>query len=111
MNPQNLAKKIKKNLERPSGLLKSGHSRRLTGGVIEDSHRAAIALFLGQTPFRHSKKVNELYREFKSRFCARRVGDLSNGTPLTKEDPTKAITLRQFAYTVRKLLETEGSLR
>lgn len=111
MNPQNLAKKINKTLGRPSELLKSGPSRRLTATAIEDSHRAAIALFLRETPFRHRKGMSELYREFKSRFCTRKVGTLWDGTPLTEEDPPKAITLSQFAYTVKKLLELEGSLR
>ncbi|WP_428503074.1 hypothetical protein [Roseateles sp.] len=97
------ARSVTKKLGRTPKLVKSGHAPHLTGINTEDCHRFDIEVFLRQTPNRHSRGPTELYKEFKSRFIDRMVGSLSDGTPIMDVDPTKAITLSQFVYALKKL--------
>lgn len=97
------ARTVTKKLGRKPKLVKSGHAPHLTGINTEDSHRFDIQLFLRQTSDRHSKGPTELYRAFKKQFIDRMVGSLADGTPVMDKDPSKAITLSQFVYALKKL--------
>lgn len=94
---------VTKKLGRKRKLVASGHAPHLEGINTADSHKADIALFLKQTPDRHSKGPTELYRAFKCAYVDRKVGTMSDGRPLMEPDPEKAITLSQFTYVLANL--------